>query len=45
VGLAVLAEEEAEEHSLTLLKTHLEEQEEVGQYFCTGNYVCNSNCP
>jgi hypothetical protein len=20
------------------------EQEEVGQYFCTGNYVCNSNC-
>jgi hypothetical protein len=22
-----------------------QEQEEVGQYFCTGNYVCNSNCP
>jgi hypothetical protein len=21
------------------------EMEEVGQYFCTGNYVCNSNCP
>ena len=42
---AVSVEAEAEAESPTLASTPVVETEEVGQYFCTGNYVCNSNCP
>ena len=43
----VVSEAEAEVAQFEILRLvlHLEEQEEVEQYFCTGNYVCNSNRP